>query len=468
MTDPVTGTASDWTPPPDPTPTPTTTAGDQPPDAELLARFAPERIAVVDRQHLYICRPDVGTWLPLGDGRITQAARGTLIVLIQHCRAAAGYADRRAVSIRQAQECVAALSALIAQLGGGVMRIRQDDFDTAPIVPLRGGGGIHLRTGDIFSQADLPPCLVSDTGMEGIDYRPDALSSPPPLADVVERHYGKVLMRRFARHLLAPDKRIDAVRLPRSSSGKSTLADALENALPGQVAVADASASFSAQGLKFSSPAMLLATHRLVIFDEADKITAPPPPGALNALTARRLRIEPKGRDAYYAPRRANALMLGADWPALDMVQGADTRFVWGYDAHLPVLPGGIWEWMMSAEGAAWLATWMVDAAIDIALNGDDTETDVSGSAAQAMMTQNSSPVVDALGDLYEPGDGDDWCSISSIKAVLAAAGIPDDINSRTMTAALSRIAPESQPQKRRPEPGAIPVAGRKGLRRRE
>lgn len=461
--------AAAWTPSddaPDAPDAPDDAPPDDQPPVELLARFAPGRFAVVDRAHLAINRPDFGTWLPLTDGR-TPAVRGTLLVLIQQCRAAAGYDNARLVSMRTAQECIAALSAWIVQPPPGVLIVHQDDFDAAPVLPLRAGGGIHLRTGEVISPADLPAHLISDTGQDGIDYRPEVLDTPAPAAIAVLSHYGIGLFRRFARNLIEPDKCIDTISLPRSSSGKTTLADALEYALPGQVAVADGPASFSAQGLKFSSPAGLLASNRLVIFDESDKITAPPPPGALNALTARRLRIEPKGRDAYYAPRRANALMLGADKPALELGQGAETRFVWSHTAHLPELPAGLRDWMLSPDGGAWLATWLVDAAIDIALNGDDTDTPESRRAAQSVLEQNADPLIDALLDWYEPGDPDDWCSIPSIKDTLAQAGVgvAGDLNSRTIAAALTRIAPESTTTRRVVERRT--VSGRLGLRLR-
>lgn len=476
MNDPVQidGLARDsqtWTAPPDPIPA----GGDRqlppaPPDADLLARFMPERFAVVDRTRLAICRPDSSTWLSL-DSR-APAVAGTLIVLIEQCRAdavRAGYAaPRNSSPTSLIRETVAALSRLVIRPAPGVLQVRQDDFDRAPVLPLRGGNAIDLRDGSIITPAQLPPYLVTDTGHDGIAYNPALLDKPPPAAAAVVQHFGDALLRRLARHLLGPDKVIDVVRLPETGRGKSTLANALAKGLPGQVAVRAAHESFTSQRMKFSEPATLLANFRLVIFDEADKLREPPPTGAMNALTDYLLSIEQKGQDVRGdIIRRGNALFLGADWPNLVAGQGSDSRFVWADDRLLPPLPAGLWGYLMSDAGAAYLATYMVTAAISISRRGDDTDTEESRDAARRMLARSSDPLVEALLDHFEPGEADDWCSISSIKEALREAGVTWS-NDQALGRLLDAFAPESKRLSRRPEPGKAAVRGRRGIRRRD
>lgn len=452
--------AGDWTPPDDPE------GGAEewsprPSDAELLVRYTPQRIAVVDRESLYICRPDTGAWLPLERSR-TLAVRGTLLSLIRQCRAAAGYDDGRRITGHEVQECLSDLSLLVVEPQSGVLRKRHDDFDSAPILPLLDGGGINLMNGDIIPVWDLPPFFITAVG-DGIAYNPEVLRVPAPAAVAVEKHYGRHLLRRFARHLLGPDKTIDTVRMPLTLSGKSTLADAMMAALPGQVTVTDAAAAFGKQGIRWSDALIRLAENRIVIFDEADKITEPPPHSSVNALTARTLRIEAKMMMPYTAKRRGNAVLLGADWPAIELGQGADSRFRWAHDAYLMELPAGLADWMLSEDGRCWLATWLIDAAIDIALNGDDTEMSESISAALGMLDMNEDPLLTVLGGICEPGEATDWVSICSVKERLAQSGSSGSLNSRVISSALSNIAPQSTSRKRRVN-GRV-VAGRQGLR---
>ena len=171
--------ARDWEPPDDePADGGEARSSRPPPDADLLVRYTPQRIAVVDRESLYICRPDTGAWLPLERSR-APAVRGTLISLIRQCRAAAGFGDRLWVSNREVQECLSDLSLLVIEPQDGVLRKRRDDFDSVPILPLSDGGGINLRNGDLIPAWDLPPYFITATG-DGIDYNPDALRIPVP------------------------------------------------------------------------------------------------------------------------------------------------------------------------------------------------------------------------------------------------------------------------------------------------
>ena len=425
----------------------------KPSDAQLILRYMPHAIMVVDKTHLYVNRPDSGLWNPLNRAR-AESVEGTMRWCIAHCRREAGLDNAsRSISTRAIAECVSGLT--IAIVDGhipGLKRVRQDELDREPILPLKGGGGVDLRDGTCIAPGPAFANLLltdDDQRSAGVDYQPDIMSRVIPQASKMVEHYGFGLFRRLAKHLLGPDKSIDTVRIARSNAGKTTLADALEAALPGIAIVAEGPGSFTLQGLKFSGPSTLLATYRLVIFDEADKIEKPPHPSAVNILTGRRVRIEEKGLQPYYALRRANAVMLGADWPALITAQGSDTRFNWAYNPDLPTLPIGLRDWMLSAEGSAWLATFLITLATEISMNnGREIEDDtLYRQAADEMLEANADPVVRALKEAFQPGEEADFVCNAAIKNALSDADVPDiTANNRLFRRACQDAWPNADP----------------------
>lgn len=421
-------------------------------DAQLILRYMPHAIMVVDNTRLYVNRPDSGLWNPLNRAR-AESVEGTMRWYIANCRREAGLDNAsRSISTRAIAECVSGLT--IAIVDGhipGLKRVRQDELDSEPILPLKGGGGVDLRDGTCIAPgAAFAKMLLTDDDQRsaGVDYQPDILSRVIPQAAKVVDHYKFDLFHRLAQHLLRPDKSIDTVRIARSNAGKTTLGDALEAALPGIAIVAEGPGSFTPQGLKFSGPSALLATHRLVIFDEADKIEKPPHPSAVNILTSRRVRIEEKGFQPYYALRRANAVMLGADWPALTTAQGSDTRFKWAYNEDLPTLPIGLRDWMLSTEGSAWLATFLITLATEVHINGYEAEDDNRYRLAAAeMLEANADPVVRALKEAFQPGEEADFVCNAAIKNALIDADAPDiTTNNRLFRRACQDAWPNADP----------------------
>ena len=425
----------------------------KPSDAQLILRYMPHAIIVVDNKRLYVNRPDSGLWNPLNGAR-AESVHGTMHWLIAASRRAAGLdSASRSITARAIMDCVSLLNiAIVGERMPGLKRVRQHDLDSLPILPLKGGGGVDLRNGDCIAPGpDFAGLLLTDDDERsaGVEYQPEILRQGIPEAAKTLEHYGRGLFRRLARHLLRTDKSIDTVRIARSNAGKTTLADALEAALPGIAMVADAPGSFTPQGLKFSGPATLLATRRLVIFDEADKIEKPPPPSATNALTARRVRIEEKNLQPYYALRTANAVMLGADWPALVTAQGSDTRFNWAYNPDLPLLPIGLRDWLLSTEGCAWLATLLIAFAMDIyAKHYSDEEDDSQYQlAAREMLEANTDPVVRALKEAFQAGEPADFVCNAAIKNALREAEVDDfPTNNRAFGRACREAWPNATP----------------------
>ena len=131
-------------------------------------------------------------------------------------------------------------------------------------------------------------------------------------------HYGPLIFDRLAKHLRGTDKIVDVAVFRVSNAGKSTLCRWLELALPGIAVTLDGSDAFSGQALRFTAIGRRLVRYRLVLIDEADKMTERPHPAALNSLTAPTVRIEHKGQDDDYQERIGTAFFIGADYPNLN------------------------------------------------------------------------------------------------------------------------------------------------------
>ena len=279
------------------------------------------RLVVVDRAKLYV-RREAGLWVdgtrPSPTG--TAAIQGMLKEM--GCDGA--------WNLRQIDDLRSSLFHVMERPGHyGVAAVRSDDFDRTPLFPLRGGGSIDARTLKILDNDETAGAYMLDQSSPGIDYRPELLNAGPDHPGMrLALHFEPdpsnprfQLLRRFGYLLLGPIKSVDCAILPVSDSGKSTLARWVSFGFPGYVSLLDSVVALSVQGTRFTVVQHRLATYKLVFLDECDKIEKSPSAGAFNALTADTLTIEQKGRDAIEAPRRGNAVMIGAGPPNLVVSQ---------------------------------------------------------------------------------------------------------------------------------------------------
>ena len=200
----------------------------------------------------------------------------------------------------------------------GVFQINSgelSDYDRHQVIPLEDGGAISLHNNDV-----LTPDEITYLHLENMGWRlppPDfnLLNQPLPAEGaMILARYGEIL-KRFAYHLLQTSKCVDIIRVPQSNWGKSTLAELLEGALPGMIA--RTSLRVLSERSRFTPSAKLMATKRLVFFDEAGSDKAEISMTRWMEL-ADRQHIEEKGKNAYDANRTATAILLGQTWPALD------------------------------------------------------------------------------------------------------------------------------------------------------
>ena len=231
-----------------------------------------------------------------------------------------------------------------------------------PLIQSQTGNIYDISQGRVLERAEVLDSLTTSNTLPQITYNYSLIENPPPgVVDAVE-HYGIDLMSRLAWLLLGPKKVIDVVSLTTSNAGKSTLAEWVRRAFPGGVAVLDAYNELKAQ--EFGQLRAAMAENMVVFLDEADKIDTAPPISRINELTADSITVNRKNQQTRQAPRKANAVLLGAGWPDDILTgQGADTRFGWAWNPDTPAMPEGLRDKLMTDDAATWLATWMIETA---------------------------------------------------------------------------------------------------------
>ena len=88
--------------------------------------------------------------------------------------------------------------------------------------------------------------------------------------------------------------------------------------------------------------------------DGCGHVEHPLPPAVLDAHTDMKVTVELKGRDQRTIRRSANIIMVGHQWPKIDVdAQGADTRLRWAHRVPdtAPVMGQERRDLMMSPEG---------------------------------------------------------------------------------------------------------------------
>ena len=265
-------------------------------------------------------------------------------------------------------------------------------------------------------------------------------------ARAVIDHYGVDLLRRPAYLLLGPGKTIDVVRIPASNAGKSTWAAWLDRCLGKWCQVI--SAADVLLDKKFNLLNEALTRSRLIILDEADKLDSKPRQGRINALTDASIYVERKGIDAEMRNRTANVLLMGADWPAIELGQGGSNRVQWA--VNLPgmrEMPRGMRDWMLSEEGVAWYGGFLAREAREMWRTGDTGDTIATLAAANEFVGQAQSELYQVLVDVIEAGRDGDFISNADLRAAIKARDEPDSKapTQQTIDREVARIAKKAR-----------------------
>ena len=407
---------------------------------EFLSTY-PHRLAVVDRAKLYV-RREAGLWVdgtrpnPTG----TAAIQGMLKEM----------GGDGPWNQRQIDELRTSLFYVMERPGAyGIAAMQSDDFDRAPLFPLRAGGSIDARTLEILDNDKTAGAYMMDQSSPGIDYQPELLNAGPDHPGVrLAMHFEPdpaspryQLLRRFGYLLLGPTKAVDSIIMPLSDSGKSTFARWLSFALPGYVSLVDAVVALSAQGTRFTAVQHRLSIFRLVILDEADKIEKPPSAGAFNALTADTVTVELKGKDSIEAPRRGNAVMIGAGPPNLELGQGGRERLGWAFDGSgIGKMSAELRQLIDDPEAQGWLATKLLTLAAEAHRTGDKAADSASRAAAAVVHQQTANPLQSAIADCLELDNASSvW--LDAIKERLAKyPDVSQPIPARTLGSAMQMV----------------------------
>ena len=401
----------------------------------------PHRLAVVDRSKLYV-RRESGLWV---DGThpsatVTAALQGMLKDMT----------DDGAWNQRQADDLRTSLFHVLERPSAyGVESIQSDDFDRAPLFALREGGAIDARTLEVLDSDKTGNVHLMDQNTLGVDYRPELLKAgvdhpgmrlamhfePDPATPRYQ------LLRRLGFLLLGPVKAVDCVIMPLSDAGKSTLARWLFFSFPGYVSLVDSVVVLSSQGTKFTAVQHRLSVNKIVLLDECDKISKPLSSGSFNALTADLVTIELKGRDAYEAPRRGNAVMIGAAPPNLELGQGGRERLGWAFDgSSIGKMGPDLRRLIDDPEAQAWLATKLISQAAQAYRTGDQAIDGDSRKAAAAVHAETANPLQAAISDCLERAHTNSVWADDIKERLKKYPDVPQPIPSRTFGSAMQMV----------------------------
>ena len=280
-----------------------------------------------------------------------------------------------------------------------------------------------LLSGEVLTPAGVRETRTLAGSVPMVNYQPDL--EPPPAVSELFNHFGQGLFDRIAWQLLGPHKTIDTVNLPVSDAGKSTLAHLIQRALPGGVAVLDAYNEL--RSTEFSLLRKALCENMLVFLDEADKVDTPPHISRINELTADSLLVNIKNLQARQTPRRANVILLGGGWPAINTGQGSNTRFRWAWAPEIPAMTPRLRDRLDTDTVAAWLGTWLVNRAAS--LTGDASTTQTTAWAAE-LRQETAEPLVAIMASLLVPTPGG-FVGNAELKAAVEQHELYDNITDR-------------------------------------
>ena len=428
--------------------------------AETLLEADPSRFLSVEK--LAHARLDSGEWTLLGTDRLSHVA----------IEDAAAHAGIKADAGKDVRDVIVKMYGL-APLHPDVRRVVSTDINRPiPIVPLHRGGAYHLGTGEEMDADDYALQLQTARGWS----LPD-LGGPPDahMATFIRRWDG--IWERLAALLLHPVKAVDTIISTRSGMGKSLLVDALEAALPQMVGRLPARQAFGTQGDRFSSGPSMLASHRIVFFDECGQPLADEKAvslGAVNALAENRLTVERKGIDAMNFPRAGTAVLIGhAPPPGIDYAaQGVEERLRWAHilddsyhpplteeDYHNTTTPAAIAHLRSHILGLCSMLWMQHDG--DLAAIERATLTDAATETARDLIEDNIDPLIAGLREAFTIERG---AFISSSELQDAVFHLVDDMPKGKEMLRIIRVAFHGRAKSGRAYIDGVQVRGWKGL----
>ena len=364
---------------------------------EIFLTHAADKLLVVDGVKLYISLPN-GLWTPLW------ASTGTSKLGLGAVQDTLRKIFGAEQNMRNVRECIDRLSIVLAWRDKRVRSCSRMEMNKHPLIETPHGVLFDLRSGETLEPETVRDCLALAGSLPVVAYNPDLLMEPPPGVEEALKHYGVGLMRRITWQLLGPHKTIDVVRMPVSNSGKTTLAAWVQNALGGGGILLDAYAQLKER--EFSELRRNMATKQVVFLDEADKVDTPPSIARVNELSNETIQVNIKFQQEEQLPRTANVILIGADWPAISVGQGADTRFQWAWDApKTGEMDPGLRAMLMTPEAASWLGTWLVDTAAEMYRARDDGSDEKTRAAAREMVDVAKDPVMAIMADIIGQAD---------------------------------------------------------------
>ena len=314
----------------------------------------------------------------------------------------------------------------------GIRKVGADEIDDRrahPILPLKTGGGISLRTGERVSPEALAPMMLLDHGWDGavepafelVGQQLEWFATEPymnrygaPEVDVtggpagvmryfIYEHIGIGCIRRIAWSVGGVWDVVDTVSMPPSGSGKGTLIAGLKLGL-GHGAVTSHMASkalTSKNSVRFTA-GVDDATHAiLVIIDEADKASMRD--HMVNELCDDEMSVHKKGKDLYSAKRIGNVWLFGGGWPKADFEsQGAARRLRWAWEVDKTAISAATRSRLLQPEAIRYLLAVLITEAVQLAQVGSDGGCDESAAAVARWKTAVSEPTVLALASLRD------------------------------------------------------------------
>ncbi len=287
---------------------------------------------------------------------------------------------------------------------------RLDDRSNAPIIPLEGDvGGWHIKKRRVVSATEVAGHLLREKGWHMPEPVEEPWSAAGQVADeeIAGRYAG--LFERTAALLVAPAKVVDIFACQRSSFGKSTFYDWLRAALPGMIIVVDARSAYNKSSMRFTPVAAASANAALVVVDGCGHVLHDLPSSVLDAHTDVLVTIELKGQDRQSVRRAGNLVLVGHDWPKIDVdAQGASTRLRWALRVpdSAPPLSQERRDALMSPEGVVRFRWRLIEKMGELANDSRGplaaTEGPESRKFVAELVRERGCPVVAAFKDTFE------------------------------------------------------------------
>ena len=418
-------------------------------DRGRITHYFPNRLASgfsAGRMRPMICLPSglwqaIDTRFPLdqdGVESLTQQARAKAVADLEAMEGAAFLAPALKKSFVDSPSHYLTLMRHMARVASepeqfGIRKVGADEIDNRkehPILPLKTGGGIHLRTGERVSAEEMEPMMLLDHGWDGavepafelVGQQLEWSASDPYLnrygaleVDVTGRpaavmnyfiyeHIGIDCLRRIAWSIGGIWDVLDTVSMPPSGSGKGTLIEGLKLGLGhGAVTSHMASKAVTSKASERFTAGTDDATHAiLVIIDEADKATMRE--HMTNELCDDEMSVHKKGQDLYSQKRIGNVWLFGGGWPQAEFEsQGVARRLRWAWEVDKTAISASTRSLLLQPEAIRYLLAVLITEAVQLAQVGSDGACDESAAALARWKKAVSDQTVLVLASLRDP-----------------------------------------------------------------